>query len=229
MIGRRGQRRIASRALGFTLAEVLVAVAVTSFIGVVVASTLSVGFKAKEVVEVEADLFRELRSGMGRLTREISMAFLSNNYDTGRYRDNQDRPTFFEGRERTLSFTMLGHQRLTRDAKESDQSVVFYKVDRDPDERRMTSLLRCEIPVITEEIKECEAWQTLISDVSQVTFAYWDNAKDDWVDVWDTRENEYPNKLPDRVRIELMGKDERGKDQKYVTQARINLVTPLGT
>ena len=77
MSGRRGQGRTAARALGFTLAEVLVAVAVTSFIGVVVASTLSVGFKAKEVVEVEADLFRELRSGMGRLTREISMAFLS--------------------------------------------------------------------------------------------------------------------------------------------------------
>lgn len=206
----------------------MVAVAVTSFIGVVVASSLSVGFRAKEMVEIEADLFRELRSGMGRLTREISMAFLSNNYDTGRYRDHQDRPTFFDGQEKALSFTMLGHQRLTRDAKESDQSVVFYKVDRDPDERRMTSLLRCEIPIISGEIEACEAWETLISDVSQVTFSYWDNVKDEWVHAWDTRESEYPNKLPDRVRIELTGKDERGKDQKYVTQARINLVTPLG-
>ncbi len=221
-------RRAARHGRGFTLAEVMVAVAVTSFIGVVVASTLSVGFRAKEMVEVEADLFRELRSGMGRLTREISMAFLSNNYDTGRYRDHQDRPTFFSGQEKELSFTMLGHQRLTRDAKESDQSVVFFKVDRDPDNRRLTSLLRCEIPVISEEIRECEAWETLISDVSQVAFSYWDNVKDEWVRAWDTRDNEYPNKLPDRVRIELTGKDERGKDQKYVTQARINLVTPLG-
>lgn len=216
------------RRRGFTLAEVMVAVAVTSFIGVVVSSSLSVGFRAKEVVEIEADLFRELRSGMGRLTREISMAFLSNNYDTSRYRDNQDRPTFFDGQEKTLSFTMLGHQRLMRDAKESDQSIVFFKVDRDPDERRMTSLLRCEIPIITDTIKDCENWETLVSDVSSIAFSYWDNVKSDWVRTWDTRDNEYPSKLPDRVRIELMGKDEQGKDQKYVTQARINIVTPLG-
>ncbi|MDR0965391.1 MAG: general secretion pathway protein GspJ [Myxococcales bacterium] len=217
-----------SRRLGFTLAEVMVAVSMTSFIGIVVASSMSVGFRAKEVVETEADIFRELRSGMGRITREISMAFLSNNYDTTRYRDQQDRPTFFEGEEKELSFTMLGHQRRTRDAKESDQSVVFFKVDRDPDERRLTSLLRCEIPVITEDIKSCEAWETLVSDVSKIQFSYWDNVKSEWVREWDTRGNEYPNKLPDRVRIELTGKDERGKDQKYVTQARINLVTPLG-
>ncbi len=213
---------------GFTLAEVMVAVAVTSFIGFVAVSSMSVGFRAKEVVEQEADMYRELRSGMSRLVREVSMAFLSNNYDTGRFRDNQDRPTFFEGKEKTLSFTMLGHQRLTRDAKESDQSVVFYKVDRDPEERRLTSLLRCEIPIISEEIKECESWETLISDVSEIRFQYWDNVKNDWVREWDTRDSEYPNKLPDRVFIELTGKDELGKEQKYVTQARINLVTALG-
>lgn len=213
---------------GFTLAEVLLAMAVTSFIGIVVATSMSVAFNAKSMVETEADTYRELRSGTSRLVREVSMAFLSNNYDTGRFRDNQDRPTFFSGSEKELSFTMLGHQRLTRDAKESDQSVVFFKVDRDPDDRKLSSLLRCEIPVISEDEKECKAWETLVSDISQVRFSYWDNVKDDWVRDWDTKENEYTNKLPDRVKVELTGKDENGREQKYVTQARINMVTALG-
>lgn len=218
------------RARGFTLMEVLIAMTITTIIGGLVWSSFTTGFKAKEVVEQEADIYRELRTGMGRLTRELSMAFISENYDHTRYRDNQDRPTFFTGEKNELSFTMLGHQRLMLDAKESDQSVVFYKVDADPEERGVRSLVRCENPVIGEDSDRCidNRWETLISNVKDIEFQYWDNQKKDWVDTWDTRRNEHPFQLPDRVRIELTAKNELGKDQKYVTQARINLVTALG-
>ncbi len=218
------------RARGFTLMEVLIAMTITTIIGSLVWSSFTTGFKAKEVVEEEADIYRELRAGTSRLTRELSMAFISENYDHTRYRDNQDRPTFFTGEENELSFTMLGHQRLVQDAKESDQSVVFYKVDRDPEEKGVNSLLRCENPVINEESDRCadNRWETLISNVKEIEFKYWDNQKKEWVDTWDTKRNDHPYNLPDRVRIELTAKNELGKDQKYVTQARINLITALG-
>lgn len=215
-------------ARGFTLAEVMIAVAITAMIGGMVATSFTTGFRAKEMVEEEAEIYRELRVGMGRVVREISMAFISNNYDTVRYRDNADRPTFFSGESDEISFSMLGHQRLSRDAKESDQSIVFYKVDRDPDEPGSYSLQRCEKPVIDEEPDRCEDWQTLVSEVKSLDLKYWDNKKNEWVDDWDTRSNEHPNQLPDRVRVELTAKNELGKDQKYTTQSRINLVTPLG-
>ncbi|MGI5863431.1 MAG: type II secretion system protein GspJ [Myxococcales bacterium] len=213
---------------GFTLAEVMIAVAVTAMIGSLVWTSFASGFKAKEVVEAEAEIYRELRVGMGRLVRETSMAFISANYDPERFRDHQDRPTFFDGQSDELSFSMLGHQRLTRDAKESDQSIVFYKVDRDPDEKGIDSLLRCEKPVIDDEPDECEGWETLISDVEKLELRYWDNKRNEWVNEWSTRGNDHPNQLPDRVLIELTKKNELGKPQKFVTQARINLVTPLG-
>lgn len=221
-------RRARTQARGFTLAEVLVAMTITSLIGAMVWTSFDSGLKAREMIDSEAGLYRELRAGMGRMTREVSMAFISNAYDTARFRDNQDRPTFFSGESNELSFSMLGHQRLMRDAKESDQSIVFFKVDRDPDERGMNSLLRCEKPVIDDEPGRCERWETLISDVKKVEFRYWDNKRKDWVDTWDTRRNEHPHQLPDRVRVELTAKNELGKEQKYVTQAWINLVTPLG-
>ena len=217
-----------SRARGFTLAEVMIAVAVTAMIGSLIATSFSTGFKAKEMIEAEAEIYRELRIGTGRLVREISMAFISAHYDTTRYRDNQDRPTFFSGESEELSFSMLGHQRLARDAKESDQSIVFYKVDRDPDVKGVDSLLRCEKPVIDDEPDECERWETLITDVEKIDFQYWDNKRNEWDGEWNTRGNDHPNQLPDRVRIELTKKNELGKPQKFVTQARINLVTPLG-
>jgi general secretion pathway protein J len=216
------------RARGFTLAEVLIATAITAMIGSLVWTSFSSGFKAREVVESEADIYRELRVGMNRLVREISMAFISMSYDTLRYRDNTDRPTFFTGESEELSFSMLGHQRLARDAKESDQSIVFYKVGHDPDVKGVDSLLRCEKPVLDDKSEDCEHWETLITDVKGIELKYWDNKRNDWVNEWDTRGNEHPNQLPDRVRIELTAKNEMGKPQKYVTQARINLVTPLG-
>lgn len=218
-----------SAARGFTLAEVLVALAITSFIGGMVWGSFNQGFKAKEMIEAEAGIYRELRTGTSRMVREISMAFVSNNFDTARFRDFADRPTFFTGESEKLGFSMLGHQRLLRDAKESDQSIVFFKVDRDPDVKgkAQTALLRCEKPVIDDEPDRCERWETLIGEVKKVEFKYWDNKKKDWVEEWDTRKNEHPDQLPDRVRIEILAKDDSGKDKKYVTQARINMVTAL--
>jgi len=104
---------------GFTLAEVLVALAITAFIGGMVWGSFNQGFKAKEMIEAEAGIYRELRTGTARMVREISMAFISENYDTTRFRDFADRPTFFTGEGETLGFSMLGHQRLLRDAKET--------------------------------------------------------------------------------------------------------------
>lgn len=212
---------------GFTLAEVMIALSITGLISTLVWGSFSTGLRAKEVVDQEAGLYRELRTGMSRMTREISMAFVSENWDAARFRGNNDRPTFFTGEQNKLSFSMLGHQRLLKDAKESDQSIVFYKVDRDPDERDKTSLLRCEKPVIDDQPDRCERWETLISDVKKIEFKYWDNKMIEWVSDWDTRKLEHPSQLPDRVRIELTGKNELGKEQKYVTQTRINMVTIL--
>ena len=212
---------------GFTLAEVLVALAITAFIGGMVWGSFNQGFKAKEMIEAEAGIYRELRTGTARMVREISMAFISENYDTTRFRDFADRPTFFTGEGETLGFSMLGHQRLLRDAKESDQSIVSYKVDRDPDLKNISSLLRCEKPVIDDEPDRCERWEALITDVRKVEFKYWDNKKKDWVAQWDTRKNEHPQQLPDRVRIEITAKDELGKERKYLTQAQIHMVTAL--
>ena len=215
-------------ARGFTLAEVLVALAITAFIGGMVWGSFHQGFMAKEMIEGEAGLYRELRTGTTRMVREISMAFISDNYDPARFRDNASRPTFFTGESEKLGFSMLGHQRLSRDAKESDQSIVFYKVDRDPDSKdRQTSLMRCEKPGIDDDPERCERWEVLISGVKKVEFKYWDNKKKDWVEEWDTRHSEHPGQLPDRVKIVVQAKNELGKDQKYATQARVNMVSVL--
>lgn len=137
---------------GFTLMEVMVSATVTAMIGGLVWASFHQSFKAKEVVEVEAERYRTIRAGLTRMAREISMAFISGRADGKRFtKNNQDRPTFFTGDRERLFFTSVAHQRLMRDAKESDQCVLEYKLERDPDNKRVESVIRREKPVIDDD------------------------------------------------------------------------------
>jgi general secretion pathway protein J len=114
---------------GFTLMEVMVAVAITALMGTIVSMAFQTGFRAKEVVEGEAEHYRMVRVALNRMAREIGSAFVSDRYDPKRYRDANDRPTNFVGERDRLLFTTFAHQRLYTDSKESDQAVVEYFVE----------------------------------------------------------------------------------------------------
>lgn len=214
-------------AAGFTLMEVMIAVAITALMGTLVASSFHSSFKAKEIVEGEAERYRMLRGAMNRMSREIGAAFVSDRYDLKRYRDSNDRPTNFIGDRDRLLFTSLGHQRLYADAKESDQMVVEYSVktstERKANGRR--DLIRRENPILDERMDRGGTEDALFEGVQRLELAYWDSDKKDWVNEWDTRRSERKSILPTRVRITLHALDENGKEVRYTTQARVMLNT----
>src|SRR5215472_439319 len=92
---------------GFTLMEVMIAVAITGLMGALAAASFTSSFRAKEIVEGEAENYRNLRTAMNRMTREIGAAFVSDRYDPKRYRDSYDRPTNFIGQRDHLLFSSL--------------------------------------------------------------------------------------------------------------------------
>lgn len=210
---------------GFTLMEVMIAVAITALMGGLIAAAFNTGFKAKEMVEHDVEYYRGLRTAMSRMTREITCAFVSDRYDLLRFRDQNDRPSNFIGQKNRLLFTTMSHQRLYTDAKESDQAVVEYyvKTSSDRNAHGRTDLMRRENPLLDGPMERGGTEDVLMEGVRQVLFAYWDLDKKDWVDEWDTRRTEKKSILPVRVRITLWAKDENGKDARYVTQARIML------
>ncbi len=218
-----------SPASGFTLIEVLIAIAILSIITALVAGSFAPLIGAKETVEAEADRYHGLRLAIARMSREVSMAYLSDRFDPKRFRE---RPTHFvgddSGNDDKLRFTTLGHVRLFEDAKESDQSVVEYRVGRDPDRRDRNVLFRREKTVIDDQPDQGGNEVILAEDIEGLDFQYWDVKKKEWVSEWDTNDMEHKNHLPERVRITLVAKDEQGKERKYTTQARVFLKYPLG-
>ncbi|MBM4381468.1 MAG: prepilin-type N-terminal cleavage/methylation domain-containing protein [Deltaproteobacteria bacterium] len=216
---------------GFTLMEVMVAVAITALMGTLTLNAFTTAIKAREMVEAEAERHRMVRASMARMVREVGAAFVSDRYDSRRFRDQAERPTNFVGEKEKLSFTSLAHQRLYADAKESDQVVLEYAVETSPDTaaRGRKDMVRRANPNLfgEERMDRGGTKDILVEGVKRVEFAYWDSDKKEWDDEWDTRRLERKSILPTRVKITLVLPDEAGKAIPYTTQTRIILNTEM--
>lgn len=213
---------------GFTLLEVMISIAVLAMIGGLTYKAFDGAYDLKSRVERAEDRDQTVRAALDRIAREVSMTFLSEHYDHKRFRE---RPTFFklkDGRgEADLTITSFAHERLHVDAKESDQAVFEYKLDRDEGSAR--SVFRRVKPYIDEEPERGGERAVLADDVLKFTVQAWDPKEREWRDEWDSNSAERSGQVlvPPRVRIALTIKDEQGKEKTWSTQARIVLGQPL--
>ena len=113
------------------------------------------------------------------------------------------------------------------DAKESDEALFEYKLDRDDDGNR--SLFRRVKPNIDEERERGGEKAVLANDVLKFSVQAWDPKEREWRDEWDSNSPERNGQvlIPPRVKIALTIKDEQGKEKTWSTQARIVLGQPL--
>jgi len=215
---------------GFTLLEVMISLGILAMLSAVVWGSFAPTWDAKQLVQEQADHYHGLRLALDRMSREISMAFISDRFDANRYRE---RPTHFVGddsgmRDR-LRFTTLAHERLYVGAKESDQAVVEYRVDRDPDDRAKYALIRRVKTVIDDDPEDGGAEAVLATGIEGLDLEYWDPDEKDWVREWDTYELGQHNRLPERVRITIHAAGDDGEVRKFTTQAIVFLRAPLGS
>ena len=221
--------RRASAASGFTLIEVMIGVAITAMMGVMVMGAFQRAYSAKELVESQDERFTSARVALTRMAREVSQAFLSDHYDRKRFREP---PTLFRGKDRgerdELLFATMSHERLVRDAKESEQAVVEYTLEPDPDHQGEQALFRREKPRIDDEPERGGAKAIVCEHVATFDVQYWDWKRQEWAREWVTNSVERGNVLPTRVRLRLGVKMPDGKNRVFETQARVAIIRPLG-
>ncbi len=215
---------------GFTLIEVMIAVAILALIGAVTYKAFDGAWDLKQRVEKAEERDQTVRGALNRMARELSMAFLSEHFDRKRFRQ---RPTLFklkDGRnDALLTFTSMGNERLYTDAKESDQALFEYKLDRDPDDGSKTDLFRRVKTLLDEEPDRGGEKQVLAEDVLKFHVQVWDAKDREWRDEWDSNGTNNTGQvlIPARVKLSLTIKDENSKEKTYSTQAKIFLGTPL--
>ena len=210
---------------GFTLMEVLVAMAILALVTGILFGTFSQSARLKRRTEATQTRNHTARLAMLRMAREIEMAFLSDADDPS----VQVRRTFFTGEgageDTALTFSWFGHQRLRYDAPEGDTSVVSYFLADDPDERGVVNLMRRETRHIASAEPEQIPGETYIMcpDVVELSLSFYDFVNKEWEDSWDTRSVDSRDYLPSHVRITLVVLDEYGREETYFTAARIEM------
>ena len=210
-------------ARGFTLIEVMIAIAITAVIGAMAAGVYQQIDHAASVTRDQSERYAGARLALTRLSRELSMAFISEHYDRSRFRD---RPTLFKGDRDRLLFTTMAHVRLVQDVKESDQAVVEYLVERDPVSGK-DALFRREKARLDDEPDRGGRKDLVATQIKSLSLQYWDLKRKEWVREWSTRSPEKLNELPSRVRVELEVMLADGRTEKFTTQARVAITTPL--
>lgn len=215
----RAFRRIHLRRLpGFSLLEVLIAASLMAIIGALLLTSLSSSMDAKEAVENTSDRYHLVRQAMGRMVREISMAYLSKHRDAPELRAK----TNFKGEDDRIDFTAFGAVARKQDAKQSDQRELSYFIGNDP-ETQKSALMRREQVNPGLELDEGGRTQVLLTDCKDLEFAFWDATKEDWVESWDAENAATLDRLPQRVRIRFTAVMEQERDQEFYTQTEIFL------
>lgn len=218
------------RQRAFTLIEIMVAVGILAMVVTLVFGTMRNTFHTKSAIEAQAGRYRTVRIALERMSREISMAFLSQDEDISQ----QERRTLFMGKRHNdideLRFSYYGHQRLYQDANECDTAQINYFAARDREDTRKNNLMRRETRRLSNlPINDAPGETDLVcDDVIRLRFDYWDARDKQWRDEWVTTSADgQPDRLPSRVKITLTVRDERGRDIPFVTEARVAMQEPL--
>ncbi len=211
---------------GITLVEAMVSIAILAIVSTMIWQAFSQTSRNKRIVEREMDRYHVIRMAMERMAREISMAFVSDhlNPDTSL----QVVKTCFVGTDRgrgdRLDFTSFSHQRLYRDAHESDQNELSYFVTRHPEDREIKVLARREQNRIDDDPREGGRVQIMVEDIEDFQLEYYDDRTGDWKREWNaTYDGLDRNRLPYMVKIMLTVPDIRDSREEMVFATRTTI------
>ena len=215
---------------GFTLMEVMIALAILATMMALVWGTITRTGAARRKYGAISERYRIARSALMRINRDLTMAFISQNEDMGA----MDRRTYFMGESSgdvdTLTFSTLAHTRLYADANEGDQTVVRYYPAPDKENRRKTNLMRRELRRPGNEKFEMLPGEAdiLFPEIVKFEVTYWDWKDQDWKDEWDTQAADGPGfRLPDRIKVLLTFVDEGDHEVTLTTQVRTTMQESL--
>lgn len=224
-------RRTRTAERGFTLIEIMLAVVILAIMSALVWESFGRLLDVTHQLEADDEYWQGVRVAMNRIAREVSEAFISDDYDPTRYRtdDPSGRPTFFliddGGDQDKLAFTAFVNRRLFLDEKASDQAIVEYSLDRDEDGQ--TDLYRRQKNIIDEDWDRGGEKDVLLENVSKFDVEWWDPDEQQWETDWDTHRSEQHDRIPSRIKITITSTDPDGHEHTFVTETRVMLTTPL--
>ncbi len=203
---RRRPVALRSKVRAMTLIELLIAMAILAFIGVLVFLSIDGMRRSREGVDRISDRYREGRLAMARIARELQGAYLSAHAPIDE--SLQVVKTSFIGEPGTpasrLDFNSFAHRRLRANTRESDQAEISYFGSEDPDRGGVVDLARREAPPDLEPLRGGKV-DVLATDIDLFQLQYLDPLTGMWREEWDsTSVVGERGRLPVQVKVVLV-------------------------
>lgn len=214
----------AHRLSGITLVEMMTAMAILAIVATLMYSGFTQTARNKRRVEAEIERNHEVRMGIERIARELSMAFMSAqlNEDLSLQVVKTGLIAKETGGGSRIDFTSFSHQRLYRDAHESDQNELSYFIADDPEDSRINVLARREQARIDDNFEEGGRTQILIRDVINFELSFLEPMTGEWVTTWDSTQAAMQyGRMPSQVRIKVTIPSASGDDLEFTTRATL--------
>ncbi|MGH7273667.1 MAG: type II secretion system protein GspJ [Nitrospiria bacterium] len=202
---------------GFTLLEILITMAILAVLATMVYASFSASIRMIERVDSEADIYRNARLILARLSEELSMAYRpkgkaipevifvgENDVMDGRPQDS-------------LRFTSLSHPRSTADEATSDLNLIEYRFEIDPEDRGWV-LLHSERNNLYGLSRGGSGEFVIGEGIHSLNLRYFDGKT--WVDGWDA---ESEKALPLVVEIEIRFHEPREGQRSFKSWVELPL------
>jgi len=209
---------------GFTLLEVLLALAIFSLIALTTSHQINVIRLTKDSALGQIEQYDVMRSAIALIRTDLGQSFHKRYNEFGAdlslriSRGEQVPHTLFDGRKNQLIFTSLSHRNYYIERREGLQTEISYFLQDSADPNRKV-LLKRESPLIDGNLFEGGVVYTLLEQVTQLEFQFWDDKLSKWTDDWNSDAGVTRDLFPKAVKIKLASWDEKQNKELEIETA----------
>lgn len=194
-----------SRCGGFSLVQILISLVILSYIIFTTITIVNQNHRLSGSLSEDYILFHEVRAAVNSLENDISLMFiLKPRYDFQNNREIFD--AVFYGEKARLSAVTMNYQKMVVGQRDTNiREVEYYLVqDEDaPESEPSFSLMKKMTSFLDEQLFGEGMDYTVLTDLRSLSFKYYYEKQQTWVERWDSREKETKNLLPLAVAVEF--------------------------
>ncbi len=186
----------APTARGFTLVEVMIAVAILATLTALVWGTIANVFNTRDYFEARNERTQIVRMAMDRMAMELSSAYMAGPDHGGEVIPGQEPPPptdeeeaqrrllarepiqfGFIGKEDSVNFTSFAYVRTQEGERRGHHAEIGYSIRTRVDEatgERARQLVRREDPTYDDDITRGGALYVVVPEIERISFEYWD-------------------------------------------------------
>lgn len=211
---------------GFTLLEILIALAIFSIIGITTVKHIQLILNTKNTALEDIETYDSIRAAIGILRYDLSQAFhvllddLDPEVKKSLARGNKIAHTLFDGRKNEIVFTSLSHRVYYAGVKESDQAEISYFLQQRKGSKYF-SLMKRESGIIDDDLYQGGQVYGILDNVVSWEVKYWDDKNTKWVDDWNSDSGQFRDRFPFAVKIKLVVSDRGKKDMPITTEIKL--------